>query len=850
MKKFTLMLAMIIAISCLLGTNRSEVTIGDGNQLSQVPVDMYWRNSLYQCLYSQNELGIASGTIQEIRFYNNFTTNLPGKPTRIWLGSTTLTNLSNGWIPSTQMQLVWDGGVNYPAGQNTIQIVLQNQYMYSGGNLVMMVQRPMDNQYFANTDRFLVQDGGVARALKAQSDNVAYNPAIPPDNYSITELFPRTTFVYQGAGIENDLASISIIGSSIPIMDTPSEYVIGVRNNGTLEQTAYSVKLMKSGGIELVGMVGLPIAPGQDIYYTLTWSPTQIENIQVYAQVLLDGDQVPANDISPSINVYVQMPGTEVVTIGTGVENARIPIDMNWMNSLYQTVYPASELNSHGLITGLRFYNHFEEHLPAKRVRIWLAETALENLAAAWVPSSQMSLVFDGLVDFPIGQNEIMIPLQQPFYYQNGNLLMMVHRPQEGSTHSMFNYFKSQSVGTNRSRVFFAHTIVLDPANPPEFFNLSGQFPKTTFMIVSSGTGILQGTVYGADQHPLPGAIVTVGAHSVTTSVSGFYSLPLPVGVYTVDVSAAGYYDQSLQNVVVSSGETSIQDFYLHPLIPHFQDGFETYPNFALYFSPWTLHDVDQSETYGISGFYWPNVNEPMAYMIFNPNATTPPMQDAEPHSGSKYAVCIASSNGANNDWLISPPVKGGGEVRFWARSYVDVCGLERFMVLVSTTGTNPEDFSVISGPNYLEAPTTWTEYVYNLAQYSGQQIYVAIRCVSFDAVMFMVDDFSVGGVSSTPDEIAPSIGTALLGNYPNPFNPHTTIRFYISDREVDHEISIYNSRGQKVRTLHNGRLDIGTHTLIWDGRDDYMRPVASGVYFYRLSSQRFSQTRRMLLLK
>lgn len=281
-----------------------------------------------------------------------------------------------------------------------------------------------------------------------------------------------------------------------------------------------------------------------------------------------------------------------------------------------------------------------------------------------------------------------------------------------------------------------------------------------------------------------------------------------------------------------------------------FKDDFEDYQNFALQFDPWTLIDADQSETYGISGTYWPNVNEPMAYMVFNPSATTPPMQDAAPHSGSKFAACIASSNGANDDWLISPPVKGGGELRFWARSYVDVVGLERFEVLVSTTGTNPADFSVISGPGWLEAPAAWTEYVYSLAPYRAQQIYVAIRCVSYDAVMFLVDDFSVSGVSSASDELVPPSGTALLGNYPNPFNPHTSIRFNIADPTGDYDLSIYNSRGQKIRTLHNGKLQAGLHVLNWDGRDQHSRPVCSGVYFYRLSGPGFSEARRMMLMK
>jgi hypothetical protein len=89
------------------------------------------------------------------------------------------------------------------------------------------------------------------------------------------------------------------------------------------------------------------------------------------------------------------------------------------------------------------------------------------------------------------------------------------------------------------------------------------------------------------------------------------------------------------------------------------EDGFETYTDFALSFSPWTLVDVDQQITYGIENVEFPNQNEPMAYIIFNPSQTSPPMTNPaiQPHGGNKFAACFASESMANNDWLITPPL-------------------------------------------------------------------------------------------------------------------------------------------------------------------------------------------------
>ena len=89
----------------------------------------------------------------------------------------------------------------------------------------------------------------------------------------------------------------------------------------------------------------------------------------------------------------------------------------------------------------------------------------------------------------------------------------------------------------------------------------------------------------------------------------------------------------------------------------------------------------------------------------------------------------------------------------------------------------------------------------------------------------------------------------ALLQNYPNPFNPTTTIRYQLP-RAADVKLEIYNSLGQRIRSLLDSRIEAGYHQVIWDGRDDFGLQVASGVYLYRIESEHFSKVRKMLLLK
>ncbi|MBW7997550.1 MAG: T9SS type A sorting domain-containing protein [Candidatus Glassbacteria bacterium] len=89
------------------------------------------------------------------------------------------------------------------------------------------------------------------------------------------------------------------------------------------------------------------------------------------------------------------------------------------------------------------------------------------------------------------------------------------------------------------------------------------------------------------------------------------------------------------------------------------------------------------------------------------------------------------------------------------------------------------------------------------------------------------------------------------LSNFPNPFNPSTTIAYDIPEGDnVQVQLKVYNIRGQLVRTLVNESKSEGSYQIQWDGSDNYGRKVSSGVYFYRIKAGEFSQTRKMVILK
>jgi len=88
-----------------------------------------------------------------------------------------------------------------------------------------------------------------------------------------------------------------------------------------------------------------------------------------------------------------------------------------------------------------------------------------------------------------------------------------------------------------------------------------------------------------------------------------------------------------------------------------------------------------------------------------------------------------------------------------------------------------------------------------------------------------------------------------LSQNYPNPFNPITTIKFKMN-KSAQIKLIVYNTLGQRVKTLVDEKMMAGNHTTIWNAQDDKGNMMASGVYYYRLESESFKIARKMVLLK
>ena len=178
----------------------------------------------------------------------------------------------------------------------------------------------------------------------------------------------------------------------------------------------------------------------------------------------------------------------------------------------------------------------------------------------------------------------------------------------------------------------------------------------------------------------------------------------------------------------------------------------------------------------------------------------------------------------------------------------------ETYSIVVSTTTPTASAFTPIYTNTFTRFDNSPTLTLHDLSDYIGQTIYVGFwHHTQEDMMGIVIDDVKVELgfrhiVSENNFSVTPIV-SSLKGNYPNPFNPSTTIHFDMA-KEGDVLIEIYNIRGQKVKTLVDSKFGVGNHKIEWNGIDDNNRNLASGVYFYNFKTNGVNTTKRMVLMK
>jgi Secretion system C-terminal sorting domain len=198
-------------------------------------------------------------------------------------------------------------------------------------------------------------------------------------------------------------------------------------------------------------------------------------------------------------------------------------------------------------------------------------------------------------------------------------------------------------------------------------------------------------------------------------------------------------------------------------------------------------------------------------------------------------------------------PVNSNGSVQPWAADYIRVFPNGSNIQHDITVNNANQNIRLIKKLNDVEE--------YEVEGFNVNGVWTGYLPPEWDDlyyyVVYVYANHSNTSINYSYDlEEIVSVGNELpereieLSNYPNPFNPTTTISFSIEANE-QFELSIYNIRGEEIKTYSNQQIPQSPYQHItWNGTDQNSQPVSSGIYFYRLTSRDTEITKKMLLMK
>lgn len=277
---------------------------------------------------------------------------------------------------------------------------------------------------------------------------------------------------------DHDLLISKISGNTVPNAGQQSSFMVEVQNGGKMQESDYSVKIMSEDGSELASISGESIEFSEKKQFILNWTPTdqEIGMNMVHAVVDLAQDQNTSNDSSENLIVNVLASDTQSNSIGTESFPLQHSLPYNFFNtnSLSQSLYLSGwigEFDESKKITGISYTCMFDNDLEDIPIQIYLAETNQNNLSTDWVDPSAFTLVYDGVVDFQRGLNSLYIPLETPFDYQGGNLVVYSNK-----THSeqvlWSTFISSYHENEIYSRMIDGAADTYDAMNPPQGYNV------------------------------------------------------------------------------------------------------------------------------------------------------------------------------------------------------------------------------------------------------------------------------------------------------------------------------------------------------------------------------------------
>jgi flagellar hook assembly protein FlgD len=351
----------------------------------------------------------------------------------------------------------------------------------------------------------------------------------------------------------------------------------------------------------------------------------------------------------------------------------------------------------------------------------------------------------------------------------------------------------------------------ISPANESYFSNM-----HLVWVPTAPVNGFVSGVVTNSANQPISGAQVNVGTLSATTSATGIYSVSIQPGSYTVSCSAANYQSQAINNVTVTSNQTTTANFSLVsiPLPDGTLSGTVVNSNNApisgASISIGTLNTLTDS-----NGIYSVSI-QPGSYTVY--------CSAANYQSQSLDSVVITSNQTTTTNFTLeSTPLPNGTIAGIVTNAQNQpIAGAVVTAGELSTTTSATGTFTISAYPGIYNMTCNALNFV---EQTHANAVVISEQTT---IVNFILD------AVANEEELAINDDMVKLQNYPNPFNESTNIRFYLN-KGSSPKLNIYNTKGQLIDNISDGFLASGWHTISWSKFGLNSKNLPSGNYYIRL---------------
>lgn len=374
-----------------------------------------------------------------------------------------------------------------------------------------------------------------------------------------------------------NLRMMGLQGVRQPVEGSSYTYRATVLNKGSLAVSDYTVYLKNAAdGTVLVSQNQKEtLESGAQTVVELLWTPSGTSVASLVAEVACPGDEVAADNTSEVFPVRVWPEGSpdvlEIGTISSDKFNRNSLFNFYRKNSAALNIYTPEDMGRDaGLIESFAFtaQNKHSYDVESTPIKIYMANTdrLIVNSTTGWIPESEMTLVYDGVLTIPQGEEEIMIPLTTKFELEKGKNLAVLttHAMPEGYFNQVyFPYFTT----TDNSATYY-YDSDYTPFDFTNYGNAAWQQKGAVTLVMRCSGAEISGVVTDESGNPVEGASLSLAERGVTvvSGTDGAYLFRyVPDGQYTLNIVKEGFADYSV-SVEVSGGKSVVRNVEISSL--------------------------------------------------------------------------------------------------------------------------------------------------------------------------------------------------------------------------------------------------------------------------------------------